>query len=192
MSNNYKEIKLADLVPNEGQLDGLPANPRQISEEKFELLKRNIEAYPEMLALRGLMVYPMPDGKYLVVGGNMRLRAMQELGHTAAPCVVIPADTDTERLKAYTIIDNNGFGKWDWDMIANEWDTDAVTGWGLDLPVMGEDIDVQEFFNEEVGKSKDGSEKLTVTIPKELADQKDEIADAVTAALAGYTGVTVK
>lgn len=127
-------VDMANLQPNEGQLEGLPANPRQISEEKYNLLKKNIQDYPEMLKLRGLMVYPMADGQYIVVGGNMRYRAMSELGYTSAPCVVIPASTPIENLKAYTIIDNNGFGKYDWDMIANEWDVEAVTGWGLDVP----------------------------------------------------------
>lgn len=134
----FVSIPMADLEPNEGQLAGLPANPRQITEEKFALLKQNIEKYPEMLNLRGLMVYPLASGKYIVIGGNMRYRAMLELGYTAAPCVVIPTDTPIDRLKAYTIIDNNGFGKYEWDMIANEWDMDEVKDWGLDISALGE------------------------------------------------------
>ena len=134
MNGAFATIDMAKLHPNTGQLEGLPANPRQITEEKYELLKKNIQDYPEMLNLRGLMVYPLADGNYVVIGGNMRYRAMEELGYTSAPCVVIPAETPVETLKAYTIIDNNGFGKYDWDMIANEWDADEVQGWGLDLP----------------------------------------------------------
>ena len=135
----FVSIPMANLEPNEGQLAGLPSNPRQISKEKFELLKDNIKQYPEMLTLRGLLVYPLPSGgKYIVIGGNMRYRAMLELGYLHAPCVVIPSGTSVERLKAYTIIDNNGFGKYDWDMIANEWDMDQVKGWGLDISALGE------------------------------------------------------
>jgi hypothetical protein len=65
----------------------------------------------------------------------MRYRAMMELGMPAAPCIIIPEDTSVERLKAYTILDNNGFGTWDWDALANEWDDAQLAGWGVDLPV---------------------------------------------------------
>ena len=93
-TTKFVSINFAHLQPNEGQLAGLPANPRQITEEKFALLKQNIEQYPEMLNLRGLLVYPLAGGvDYIVIGGNMRYRAMAELGYTAAPCVIIPADT---------------------------------------------------------------------------------------------------
>lgn len=185
-------INFGDLQPNEGQLAGLPANPRQITEEKFALLKQNIEQYPEMLNLRGLLVYPLNGGKYIVIGGNMRYRAMLELGYTAAPCVVIPADTPIDRLKAYTIIDNNGFGKYDWDMIANEWDADMVTGWGIDLPIMGNDIDISDYFDNDESRDGNGGAKVTITIPKELAEQKEEITTAVKNALQYYNGITVK
>lgn len=130
----FKEIRLTLLETNDGQIAGLPANPRQITEQKLEQLKRDIEEYPEMLNLRGLMVYPY-NGKYVIIGGNMRYRAMSELGMETAPCVIIPEDTDVERLKAYTILDNNGFGQWDFDRLANEWDDAQLTEWGVDLPV---------------------------------------------------------
>ena len=129
-----KEISLSMLELNEGQIAGLPANPRQITEAKLEQLKKDIEAYPEMLNLRGLLVYPH-DGKYVIIGGNMRYRAMTELGMESAPCIIIPEDTDVERLKAYTILDNNGFGQWDFDRLANEWDEAQLTDWGVDLPI---------------------------------------------------------
>jgi hypothetical protein len=130
----FKEIRLTLLETNDGQIAGLPANPRQITEQKLEQLKRDIEEYPEMLNLRGLMVYPY-NGKYVIIGGNMRYRAMSELGMETAPCVIIPEDTDVEHLKAYTILDNNGFGQWDFDRLANEWDDAQLTEWGVDLPV---------------------------------------------------------
>ena len=133
-NNEFITISLSKLEPNEGQLEGLPSNPRQITEAKMALLKQNIKQYPEMLKLRSLMVYPMDNGKYVIIGGNMRYRAMSELGMKDAPCVVIPKQTDVETLKAYTIIDNNGFGKYDWDMLASEWDEYQLEDWGVDLP----------------------------------------------------------
>jgi len=70
-NNEFITISLSKLEPNEGQLEGLPSNPRQITEAKMALLKQNIKQYPEMLKLRSLMVYPMDNGKYIIIGGNM-------------------------------------------------------------------------------------------------------------------------
>lgn len=126
-------LPLSAIELNEGQLEGLPANPRSIKKAKFEKLKKNIEAYPEMLAWRSLLVYPHKNNKYIIIGGNMRYRAMVALGHTEAPVFIMPEDTPVERLQAYTILDNNGFGEWDWDLLANEWPEDMLDDWGLDI-----------------------------------------------------------
>ena len=126
-------LPLDEIEVNDGQLEGLPSNPRSITREKMELLKTNITNYPEMLSLRSLLIYPLDDGKYILVGGNMRYRALKELGYTEAPCIIIPKETSIEQLKAYTIIDNNGFGKWSWDMLANEWDELQLVEWGVDF-----------------------------------------------------------
>ena len=80
----YRDIKLSELQPNEGQIAGLPANPRTIQPDKLAKLKKSILDNPEMLQLRGILVYPHGD-KYIVIGGNMRLRAMVELGMTYLP-----------------------------------------------------------------------------------------------------------
>jgi hypothetical protein len=128
-------LPLSAIEPNEGQLEGLPSNPRNITREKLALLKKSVQEHPDMLSLRGLLVYQLQNGHYIAIGGNMRLKAMQELGYTEAPCVIVPKETPIEEIKAYSIIDNNGFGKWDWDMLANEWDENQLTDWGVDLPI---------------------------------------------------------
>ena len=128
-------LPLSAIEPNEGQLEGLPSNPRSITREKLALLKKSVQEHPDMLSLRGLLVYQLDNGHYIAIGGNMRLKAMQELGYTEAPCVIVPKKTPIEEIKAYSIIDNNGFGKWDWDMLANEWDENQLTDWGVDLPI---------------------------------------------------------
>lgn len=128
-------LPLSAIEPNEGQLEGLPSNPRNITREKLALLKKSVREHPDMLSLRGLLVYQLDNGHYIAIGGNMRLKAMQELGYTEAPCVIVPKETPIEEIKAYSIIDNNGFGKWDWDMLANEWDENQLTDWGVDLPI---------------------------------------------------------
>lgn len=137
-------LPLSVIEPNDGQLDGLPKNPRSIKKTKFQKLKQNIEAYPEMLAWRSLLVYPLDNGHYIIIGGNMRYRAMQELAHESVPVFIIPKDTPVERLQAYTILDNNGFGEWDWDLLANEWPDDMLDDWGLDIPTKGEKKDLSD------------------------------------------------
>lgn len=195
IDTKYISIEMSQLEPNEGQLDGLPANPREIKKEKLELLKKNIQKYPEMLKLRGLIVYPLEDGKYIIIGGNMRYQAMRELGFSNAPCIVIPKETSVEQLKAYTILDNNGFGKWDWESLANEWETSELEDWGLDLPIQESEINMDEFFDgagDDDEKSK--GEKLTISIPDELAEKKDEIKSLIEAALSSedFSGIKVK
>ena len=126
-------ISMALLELNTGQLEGLPANPRFIRDEKFEKLKKSLQDDPEMLGYRELLVYPLDDKKYIIIGGNMRYRAAKELGFTELPCKIIPKDVSVEKLKAYTIKDNNGYGDWDWNMLENEWDMELLTDCGLEL-----------------------------------------------------------
>ena len=125
-------IPLSKIESNKGQIEGLPKNPRLIKDGKFEALKKSIEQDPEMTALRELLVIEH-NGKYVIIGGNMRYRAMKDLGIKEAPCKVIPADTDVEKLKAYTIKDNAGYGEWDWDDLANEWCDEPLSDWGVDV-----------------------------------------------------------
>ena len=147
----FVSLPLSVIESNDGQLDGLPANPRSITDEKLRLLKQNIQEYPEMLSLRGLMVYPLDGGRYITIGGNMRLRALQLLGYTEAPCIVIPKETSIDQLKAYSVIDNSGFGKWDWDMLANEWDEKQLTDWGVDLPILPTEEKTEKDLSDKVG-----------------------------------------
>ena len=131
--NNSRMLPMSQIDVNNGQIDGVRANPRQIKGEKFDRLKASIERNPEMLALRELLVYEH-DGKYIVIGGNMRYRACKELGYTQMPCKIIPPQATAEQLNAYIILDNSGFGDWDWDALANEWDSQQLTDWGVDVP----------------------------------------------------------
>lgn len=140
-TNNERGITMLPMSAieiNNGQLKGLPKNPRLVKNAKYNKLKESITNYPEMLAWRSLLVYPLDNGKYIIVGGNMRYRAMKELGHNEAPVFIIPKETPIEKIKAYTILDNNGFGEWDWDLLANEWDADMLDDWGLDIPTVEE------------------------------------------------------
>lgn len=125
-------LPLSKIEANRGQILGLPKNPRVIRDAKFEILKKSIQEDPEMTALREILVIEY-GSKYVIIGGNMRFRAMQDLGIKQAPCKIIPAGTDVEKLKAYTIKDNAGFGDWDWDDLANEWADEPLSDWGVDV-----------------------------------------------------------
>lgn len=138
-------IKLSKIVENKGQIEGLPRNPRQIKDEKYKLLKKSIEDDPEMLELRELLVYPH-NNKFVVIGGNMRLKVLRELGVTECPCKVIPEETPVDKLRAYTIKDNNSFGEYDFDLLGNDWEVDELLDYGCDLP----DITIEEETKEAV------------------------------------------
>ena len=104
-------------------------NPRIIKDDKFKKLVKSIQDFPQMLELRPIVV----NDEMVVLGGNMRLKACKEAG--LKEVFIIKASELTEdQQKEFIIKDNVGFGEWDWDLIANEWDTDLVQEWGLDLP----------------------------------------------------------
>lgn len=110
-----------------------PKNPRVIKDDKFKKLVKSIQEFPDMLNKRPLVCFTDTDGKYVVLGGNMRLKACNELKLTEIP--IILADEWTEEQKnEFLIKDNVGFGEWDWDDLANEWDAEKLEDWGLDLP----------------------------------------------------------
>lgn len=135
-------IKVNELLPNTGQIEGLPSNPRQWTKDEMARLKKSIEETPELLEARGAIVYPY-GGKYIVLGGNMRLSAVKSLGWKDMPCVVLPEGTSVEKLKEIVIKDNGSFGEWDMDALANDWDDLPLSDWGVSTSWDGNDgVDV--------------------------------------------------
>lgn len=128
-----EQIKLSKLLLNSGQLPGVPKNPRFIKDDRYAKLLQSIKDDPEMLELRELIAVEH-DGKYVVIAGNMRLRALRELGFAETPVKVLPADTDAKKLRAYATKDNVPFGAWDWEVAANEWDAEELEEWGVEMP----------------------------------------------------------
>jgi DNA modification methylase len=116
------KVDIKKVIPN-------PSNPRIIKDDKFKKLVNSIKEFPQMLELRPIVV----DSNMVVLGGNMRLKACIAAGLQEVDILI--ADQLTEEQKAEFIIkDNVGFGEWDWDLLANEWDVEALTDWGLELP----------------------------------------------------------
>lgn len=153
-----KNIRIKDLHQNKGQVQGLPKNPRFIKDERFEALKKSIEDAPEMLSLRELIVYDN-DGEYVVIGGNMRLRAMRELGMSEAPCKVLSKETEVYKLKEYAIKDNVAFGQTDWDVLENEWSGEDLEEWGMENVDFSNDVDENlENYNSELPSELQGLE----------------------------------
>jgi DNA modification methylase len=128
------KLPISKLVNNTGQIEGLPANPRQIDKTDYERLLKSLKEDPDFLTHKPLHVYEHDD-KYVVLGGNQRLRALKELGYKEVPVTVYEPETPVEVLKRRIIIDNSTFGDYDMDMLANEgWETDELVDWGVDLP----------------------------------------------------------
>ena len=138
--------KISQLIPN-------PDNPRFIKDDKFKKLVQSIKDFPEMLKLRPIVI----NLDKMVLGGNMRFKAAIDAGLKEVPVVI--ADLSKEQEKEFIIKDNLGFGQWDWDIIANEWDTDKLSEWGLDV------INMEEFYGEETfDENKDTTEDDNVLI----------------------------
>ena len=115
-------VKIKDIKSN-------PNNPRVIKDDKFHKLCESIKAFPKMLELRPIVV----NDDMVVLGGNMRLKALKHLGLTEAP-VIKASELTEDQQRQFIIKDNAGFGEWDWDMLANEWNVDELEQWGLDVP----------------------------------------------------------
>lgn len=171
-----KNIKISELALNTGQVPGLPKNPRFIRDNRFKDLVKSIQDAPEMLDYRKLLVYPF-KGKYVVLCGNMRLRACKELGYKEMPCMIVPEDTDPKKLREYTQKDNVAFGQNDWDALANDWDVDELQGWGVELQGFGGNQDEtqnsgNEFYDDDNQDDTDFSGK---NVEVDVNDFEDKI-----------------
>lgn len=120
-------MKLSELKLNE-------RNPRQIKGAAFEKLKKSVKELPKMMRLRPIVI----DADGVILGGNMRYRALQALGYSEIPneWVKVADDLTEEEKQRFIIEDNVQFGEWDFDTLFNDWDTELLKDWGVDLPVM--------------------------------------------------------
>lgn len=129
---NTETVNIKKLKPN-------PANPRTIKDDKFHKLVQSVKAFPEMLKLRPIVV----NDKMEVLGGNMRLRACIEAGMSEVS-IIRASELTEDQQREFIIKDNVGFGEWDMDALANEWDAEELQEWGLDLPGFDSGSEAQE------------------------------------------------
>lgn len=151
------KAKISDVKVN-------PNNPRLIKDDKFKKLVQSIKDLPQMLDIRPIVV----NSDMVVLGGNMRLKACKEAGLKEVP-IIIADNLTEEQQKEFLIKDNTSGGEWDWDMLANEWDSVQLEQWGLDITnwskghdinntLTDDDVDLDEEFNP-VGNS-DGKQRV--------------------------------
>lgn len=122
-------MRLSELKTN-------PTNPRTIKDDKFKKLVQSLKDFPEMMEKRPIVcVTDASDGKLYPLGGNMRLKALQELKYKEIPdsWVMIADDWTEEQRKEFIIKDNVSFGDWNWDLLESDWDVDDLENWGLDV-----------------------------------------------------------
>jgi site-specific DNA-methyltransferase (adenine-specific) len=118
---------------NIAEIKANPKNPRVIKDERFKKLVQSLQEFPEMLEKRPLVCVTDVDGKLFPLGGNMRLKAANELKMKELP-VVMADDWTEEQRQEFIIKDNVGFGEWNWEELQADWDVEQLTEWGLDVP----------------------------------------------------------
>lgn len=117
-----QKVKLSEIKNN-------PNNPRILKDDKFKKLVKSIQDFPKMLEIRPIVV----NSDMIVLGGNMRLKACKEAGLKEV-AIVLADDLTEDEQRQFIIKDNVGFGEWDWEMLANEWEAEQLEEWGLDVP----------------------------------------------------------
>lgn len=116
-----KKVKITEVISN-------PNNPRLIKDDKFKKLVKSIQDFPDMLNVRPIVV----NKDMVVLGGNMRLKAIKEAGIKEINVDIV--DWNEQQQKEFIVKDNVGYGEWDWDDLANNWDAEDLENWGLDIP----------------------------------------------------------
>ena len=164
-------IKLSKIKPN-------PNNPRVIRDENFKKLTSSIDKLFKGLYLRPIAI----TEENVIIGGNQRYRALQELGYKEIPdeCVVVAKGWTQEEIDRFIIADNSTSGEWDWDELANSWDDNLLGEYNI-TPFKGSDAPIDDFFNEAVEEEKLNSNKIVL----EYTDEEFVLVNEAFAKLGG-------
>ena len=154
------------------KVKGNPSNPRIIKNDKFKKLVKSIQEFPEMLKLRPIVV----DEDMIVLGGNMRLKARKDAGLKELWIEVAEGLTE-EQKKEFIVKDNVGFGEWEWDILANEWDSVQLAEWGLDV---WENEDDKKFDTDVNDISDSIGEEFRVEIELKSENEQQELYNELT------------
>ena len=152
-----KKVKITEVIAN-------PNNPRLIKDDKFKKLVKSIQDFPDMLNVRPIVV----NKDMVVLGGNMRLKAIKEAGIKEINVDIV--DWNEQQQKEFIIKDNASFGEWDWSDLANNWDSDELTNWGIDIIGFSNVEDLGEGFSLPDG-DKSPFQQMTFTLADEQAEQ---------------------
>jgi len=134
-------MKLTELKPN-------PNNPRLIKDDKFKKLVKSLQEFPEMMEKRPMVCVTDADGKKYPLGGNMRLKALQELKYKEIPetWVTMADEWTEEKRQEFVVKDNLAMGEWDWEVLNADWDVEQLEEWGLDThEVWGDEANQQDY-----------------------------------------------
>jgi hypothetical protein len=149
-----------------------PNNPRIIKDDKFAKLVKSIKDFPDMLNVRPIVV----NKDMVVLGGNMRLKAIKEAGYKEVAIEIV--DWTEQQQKEFIVKDNVGYGEWDWSDLANNWDSDQLEEWGLDIPGFSNVEDLGENFSLPDG-DKAPFQQMTFTLADEQATQIKNAIDEI-------------
>lgn len=145
-NNNEIQIKFVPielLEYNDGQIPGVPENPRTREDSKQRNLEKSIEELPEMTVARAALCFPY-KGRYVVIGGNRRLEAQRALKRKEVPIIALPENTPVDKLRRIALLDNESTGQTDWAKLAKDWSKDEIRAWNIETP--------KGWFNEAPGK----------------------------------------
>lgn len=145
-NNNEIQIQFVPielLEYNNGQIPGVPENPRTREDTKQRNLEKSIEELPEMTIARAALCFPY-NGRLVVIGGNRRLEAQRALKRKEVPIIALPEDTPVEKLRRMALLDNESTGQTDWAKLAKDWSKDEIRAWNIETP--------KGWFNEVPGK----------------------------------------
>lgn len=135
-NNNEIQIQFVPielLEYNDGQIPGVPENPRTREDSKQRNLEKSIEELPEMTIARAALCFPY-NGRFIVIGGNRRLEAQRALKRKEVPIIALPEDTPVEKLRRMALLDNESTGQTDWAKLAKDWSKDEIRAWNIETP----------------------------------------------------------
>lgn len=175
-----RRISIGHLVPNTGQIEGLPSNPRQWTQTEIDRLAKSLKETPELFEMRPLLVYEQA-GEYVILGGNLRFEGAKKNKEKDCPAIVIPADTPVSKLKEIVLKDNSAFGEWDIHALSADWSDLPLTDWGV--KAVWDEVTLEE--NQSGGvddsKEKEKKEKVKDERVEKLLDEamRENVKEAV-------------